>query len=61
LVNELNAGKEKLKMVASNTIGLSAGAELFTAFVTSFSHESNVSSKDTKMYTLETLSRTLSR
>jgi len=40
LVQDINVGKERLKKAAANAIGLSAGAELFSAFVTSFPHES---------------------
>lgn len=42
LVGALNDGAEILKYKAPNPISLSAGCELFIAFVTTFPHESDV-------------------
>jgi translation initiation factor eIF-2B subunit alpha len=43
LVQALNVGAESLKKRVPNTIGLTAGCELFIGFVTLFPHESAVS------------------
>lgn len=43
LVQALNDGAESLKRRVPNTIGLTAGCELFIGFVTLFPHESAVS------------------
>ena len=43
LVQALNDGAESLKKRVPNTIGLTAGCELFIGFVTLFPHESAVS------------------
>jgi len=40
LVEVINAGKERLKSAEHNALGLNAGAELFSAFVGTFAHES---------------------
>ncbi|GJJ12394.1 hypothetical protein Clacol_006636 [Clathrus columnatus] len=40
LVSALNSGAELLKQHTSNPISLSAGCDLFVAFVTTFAHES---------------------
>jgi hypothetical protein len=42
LVQALNDGAESLKKRVPNTIGLTAGCELFIGFVTLFPHESAV-------------------
>lgn len=43
LVNELRSGAEELKKRTHNPISLTAGCELFIAFVTLFPHQSDVS------------------
>lgn len=43
LVNELKNGAEELKKLTANPISLTAGCELFIAFVTLFPHQSDVS------------------
>lgn len=52
LVGALNDATEVLKSRAPNPISLSAGCELFVAFVTTFPHESDVSLSVTKRLTL---------
>lgn len=42
LVSALKRGADVLKASVSNPISLSAGCELFVAFVTTFPHESDV-------------------
>jgi translation initiation factor eIF-2B subunit alpha len=42
LVQELNAAAEDLKAANSNSISLTAGTELFIAFVTLYNHENKV-------------------
>ncbi|KAJ7632588.1 nagb/rpia/CoA transferase-like protein [Roridomyces roridus] len=49
LVKELNEGADALKQHTSNPIGLTAGCELFIAFVTLFPHDSAQSFSDLKM------------
>jgi hypothetical protein len=60
-MNDINVSKERLKAATSNAIGLSAGAELFTAFVSSFPHESTVSLTNQTYVRTGSCLRTLSR
>jgi len=50
LVSALNGGADVLKASAPNPISLSAGCELFIAFVTTFPHESDVRSSPFSFY-----------